>query len=82
MVLLVASQRTGIAIALVTTFHVALIGLLITMGQHVAVQMILALEGLVAQVADVLALIGVGQLVFRQCAGVGEHLPTDGAGLR
>lgn len=71
-ILVVPTQGTRIAVGLVA--ELASMWLLRSMRQLVTIQMILTLKGLLADMADVLPLIAMRQLMLGDGAGVAEHL--------
>ena len=82
MVLSVPPKTAGVTVTLVASLRRALEWFLVSVSQKVAVQMVLSLEGLVADRAQVLPLVTVSQSVLGQGRGIAEHFVTETALLR
>lgn len=78
MLLAMSSQRASITIRLVTSGQLARVRFLLSMREHVPVQVVVAFERLAALVAHKLALIAVRDHVLGEGALVGKLLPTLG----
>ena len=82
MVLLVPAQRARVTVRLLTALDETGEGLRAPVGQQVAVQVILPLEGLAARRTLVAPLLAVRQPVLGQRRRVAERLGTGAAHLR
>ena len=74
-------ETPGVAVALVAALCRALERFLVAVSQQVPVEMVLPLERLMADGAEVLPLVAVGQPVLGQSRGVAEHFVAEAAFL-